>query len=291
MARTLAWWTSALLLLGNALAQDPGTGAAPAPAAAAAPKKPQFSESARTALAGAKDLAAKVRGLAGDAQLAALMTAAQAYDRTATELAQEPLAAAQASFSAGDLWRRHGSFGEAERSYLLASKLDPDRYSQRGLMAAADMQRRAERFEEALRTYEAAAQLDATTSRAQVARLWRARVLQLLERPVDAVVAFRSALASAATPRQVVAASNELARALVQGGDLDGAQQVLDRADSAISSAIAELPEDAESLHKALESMSARRLLQRARDKAMNASGDAEQLEGVRPSESSPKGS
>lgn len=282
MTRTHAWWMTALLLLGSAFAQDQGNGAAPAATPAAAlqmPKKPQLSEAARTAMATAKELAAKVRGLTGDAQLAALMTAAQAYDRTATDLANEPIAAAQASFAAGDLWRRHGSFGESERSYLLASKLDAERYAQRGLLAAADMQRRAERYEEAMRTYKAAADVDPTTARAQVARLWQARVLQSLQRPVDAVVAFRSALASAATPRQVVTASNELARALVLGGDLEGAQQVLDRADAAISSAIAEIPEDAESLHKALESMSSRRLLQRARDKVTNASGDAQQLE------------
>jgi hypothetical protein len=100
-----------------------------------------------------------------------------------------------------------------------------------------------------------------------------------MDREVDAVVAFRTAVASAVTTSQTIEAINYLASALLAGGDLAGASQALAQADAAVSTAIVEKPEDAERLHKALESMSARRALQRAQDKAVDAAADAQQVD------------
>ena len=141
------------------------------------------------------------------------------------------------------------------------------------------MQRRAEKHEQSIATYRDAAAIDPATARAQTARLWIGRVLQTMGREVDAVVAFRTAVASAVTTSQTIEAINYLASALLAGGDLAGASQALAQADAAVSTAIVEKPEDAERLHKALESMSARRALQRAQDKAVDAAADAQQVD------------
>ncbi|MEQ1632001.1 MAG: tetratricopeptide repeat protein [Planctomycetota bacterium] len=284
MRRTLQTWMCALLVACAAVAQDsmPNEVGNGGNAVQKTIPKIVMSDAARAALAKAREVAVVVRGLSGDEQLAALQAAAQAYDRTAGEFANEPVAAAQAAYTAGELWRRHGNVGEAERCYLQAATLDADRYAQRGQLAAADMQRRAERFEVALQTYRAAAAVDPTTARAQTARIWQARVLQSMGREVDAMVAFRQALASAITPRQVLDASNYLARALIDGGDLAAAEQVLKQADSAIATAVVETPDDAERLHKASESMSARKALQRARDKEGKTARDAQDVEAAK---------
>lgn len=270
-------WLSMVALACALTAQDGG----PVVESAAQPavKRPMFSEASRAALAAARAEAMKVRGLEGDAQTAALEAAAKAYDRAANEVAAEPKAAAQASFSAAELWRRQGSIAEAERCYLSAAQLDAERYAQRGKLGAADMQRRAQKHDLAIASYRDAAAIDPTTSRAQTARVWVGRVLQSMGREVDAVVALRAAVASATTTGQTIEAINHLATALIAGGDLQGAAVALAQADAAVSTAIVEKPEEAERLHKALESMTARRALQRAQDKSLDTASDAAQLE------------
>ncbi len=270
-------WICAATLACALTAQDgaPSTESAAQPAI----KRPMLSEASRTALAAARADAMKVRGLEGDAQAAALDAAAKSYDRAATEIVAEPKAAAQAAFSAAELWRRHGSVEKAERCYMTAAQLDAERYAQRGKLGAADMQRRAEKHEMALATYRDAAAVDPTTARAQTARVWVGRVLQSMGRDVDAVVALRAAVATATTPSQTIEAINFLAGALVAGGDLEAAARALAQADAAVSTAIVEQPEESERLHKALESMTARRALQRAQDKSTDAAVDAQQLE------------
>ncbi len=272
-------WVCMAMLVGAVAAQGEAPAVPIAQSQSQVAKKPMFGERSRAALAAARQEAMKVRGLQGDAQLAALQNAAKAYDVAAVQIADEPKAAAQAAFSAAELWRSHGSVGEAERCYLASASLDAERYGQRGKLGAADMQRRAEKHEQAIATYRDAAAIDPATARAQTARLWIGRVLQTMGREVDAVVAFRTAVASAVTTSQTIEAINYLASALIAGGDLAGASQALAQADAAVSTAIVEKPEDAERLHKALESMSARRALQRAQDKAVDAAADAQQVD------------
>ena len=239
--------------------------------------KVQLTETGRAALAGAKDVAARCKGLRGPERMQALEQAAGAYDKVATEFAAEPAVAGAAAFAAGDLWRQHGSFPLAEKDYLLAAEVDGPRFGQRGLMGAADMQRRQKRNDDAMATYSKAAALDAGTPRAQEARLWQARLLQTSSRLDEAITAFQAALENARPGRPVVEASNYLALALVQKGDFEAAERAIAHAEQALGAD--EDPIVAERLKKAIESMSARKALQRARDKATRAAKDAIGLE------------
>jgi len=262
----------------------PGAGGSPAVGAAAAgalakAAAPKLSDGARAALAAARELARAARGLDGEAESTALQTAATAYDKIATDFAHEPPAAAQAAFAAGDLWRRHGSAQQAEQDYLSASRLDPERFGQRGKLGAADMQRRQDRDADALATYVEAAAADPATSRAQTARLWQGRLLHTLGRDTEAVTALRAALDAARTSPQVIETGNELARLLVATGELDAAAQAIAHVEATVAAAAVEDPVQKERLQKSVASMSARRALQRARDQRANPKGDAQMLE------------
>lgn len=274
-----ASWFLLLALLGTPVAAQNGEGESPQGVEAEAPARPKPSEAARAALAVAKGLADRVKEVDGDARLQALQAAAESYDRITTEYAAEPTVAAQAAFTAGGLWRRHGSMALAERSYLAATRLDPARYGQRGLLEAAGAQRRQDRFEDALKTYVAAAAAEPATARAQEARLWQGRLLQQLGRVEEAIDRFRASLETASTPRQVIDTCNELARVLIQQGDLDGAGNAIAHADRAVQKAMQEDQGSAESLERALTAMSSRKALQRALDKRNDAAKDAERLE------------
>jgi tetratricopeptide (TPR) repeat protein len=263
------------------LAQEtraPAGGARPAPTAS----KPKASPEARAALQAAKAVAAKVKGLGSDERNATLEAAARAYEQVAADFVAEPAVAAQAMFEAGDLWRRHGSLALAETDLLQAARLDVGRYAQRGLLAAADMQRRQQQLDKALQTYAEAAKVDPGTSRAQEARLWQARLLQTMGKPEAAIAAFEAALEAARRPRQIIEACNWLAKAHITSGDLDAAQQAITHAETAIGAVDTSDQLEAERLRKALESMSARRALQRARDKQAKAGKDAAGLEAHR---------
>src|SRR5262249_14033291 len=191
------------------------------------------------AVAAAKELEGKVKGVEGQARATAVQTAAAAWDKVAADFAAEPAVAAQAAFRGGELWQRHGSFALAEHDFLAAARLDPQRLGQRGTLEAADMQRRQKRSEEALATYGQAIALDPASRRAQTARIWQGRVLQALGRLDEAVTAFQGALETAQKPRQTVEAANWLAKVLIQKGDFDGAEGALEHADEVVNGAIA----------------------------------------------------
>jgi tetratricopeptide (TPR) repeat protein len=173
------------------------------------------------------------------------------------------------------LWRQQGSLPLAEKGYLRAASIDAPRFGQRGLLGAADMQRRQKRADEAMVTYAKAAAVDPGSSRAQDARLWQARLLQTEDRLDESIAAFQAALESADPGNQTIEAANFLALAWVDKGDLDAAGHAIDHAVQSITDMNEEDPIVAERLHKALESMSARKALQRARDKANGAGKDA----------------
>lgn len=251
-------------------------------AAATAPAVPKLSAEARAAIAAARELAKKARSLEGAEKLAALQAAATAFDKVATDFAAESAAVAQAAYEGADAWKRHGSSAEAEHDFLVAAQQDPPRYAQRGKIGAADMQRRLDRASEALATYAEAVAVDPTTTRAQGARIWQGRILQSLGRGADAIAMFRTAVAAARTPQQVIEASNYLAKVQVDQGELDAAAQSIAHAESAVAAAGTADPIAQERLQKALASMSARRALQRLRDKKADATGDAVQLEASR---------
>lgn len=274
-----------LFLFPPAIAQAkeaPKSGAVEATADKPVRAKVQISEAGRAALAAAKATAAQTKGLRGAERLQALATAAGAYDKVVADFAAEPAVAGAAAFAAADLWRAHGSLPFAEKDYLLAAETDGPRFGQRGLLGAADMQRRQKRHDEALATYAKAAALEPASSRAQEARIWQARVLQSTGRLDEAIGAFQSALESARPGRPGIDAANWLALACLQKGDLDAAERAIDHAEQTTEGLGEDDPIVVQRLQKALETMSARKALQRARDKANKTAKDAVDLDARR---------
>ena len=265
------FWCAALLALPLAAQDKPPTPASNGAVAAVA--KPAMSEAGKKALAGARDLAQKLRGLRGPERAPALEAAASAYDKVVADFGSEPAVSAFAAITAADLWRQQGSLPLAEKAYLRAAELDGPRLGQRGLMGAADMQRRQKRVDDAMTTYAKAIALEPGSSRAQEMRLWQARLLQGAGKLDEAIVAFQAALESADPGSQVVEACNFLALAWIQKGDFDAADRAIDHAEQATTAAADEDPQTVERLKKAIEGMSAKKALQRARD-AQNRVGD-----------------
>jgi tetratricopeptide (TPR) repeat protein len=257
---------------------DPTLKAAPAEAATKT-KKVVYSDTGRVALQKAKESVSALRGLRGGERTQALQTAASGYDKVAVDFATEPAVAAAAAFAAAELWRQQGNLQLAEKDFLAAVQLDGERFGQRGLMGAADMQRRQKRYEEALVTYQKAAALEPGSARAQDARLWRGRLLQDSERLDEAIPAFQAALESAAPGAQTIDACNFLAIAQVAKGDFDAAVRAIEFAEQSVQSLGDEDPIVIERLKKALEGMTAKKSLQRARDKQVEAGKDAQKLE------------
>ncbi len=281
---------STLVLFAAALpgiAQTPKVGqGGDKPVAEASAGKPAkgkvvLSDAGKLALGKAKALAGAVRGLRGPDRLKALESAAAAYDQVAGEFAGEPAVASVAAMTAGDLWRQQGSLPLAEKDYLLAAQLDGPRYAQRALLGAADMQRRQKRIDEAMATYAKVVHVDPSSARAQDARLWQARLLQGGERLDEAIAAFQAALETADPGAETIEASNFLALAWIDKGDLDAAGYAIEHAEQT-APAGEDDPVVLERLTMALESMSAKKALQRARDKQNGAAKDAAKLEAAR---------
>lgn len=269
----MVWTALALPLLAQA-----GGDAAKSDGKTARPKV-TLSDAGRSALAGAKEVAGRTRGLKGPERAQALEAAATAYDKVVAGFTAEPAVAAAAAFAAGDLWRQQGSLPLAEKDYLLAAQLDAERFAQRALLGAADMQRRQKRVDEAMATYARAAAVDPGSTRAQDARLWQGRLLQGLERVDEAIVAFQAALESADPGTQTIDACNFLALAWIHKGDLDSASRAIEHAEHAVQGVGDEDPIAIERLSKSLEGMSAKKALQRARDKKNQAGKDAARLD------------
>ncbi|MBX3465023.1 MAG: hypothetical protein KF830_17780 [Planctomycetes bacterium] len=240
---------------------------------------PKASEAARAALGTGRDLVAALRGLQGPERKAALEQAAAAHDRIAEQFADQPAVAAAAAFTAAELWRQQGSLALAEQAYLRAAALDAPRFAQRGLLGAADMQRRQQRPADALATYQRAEAVEPGSARAQEARLWRGRVLQGTDRIDEAIAVFQFALECAEGPVQVVETANLLALAWIQQGDLGAAGRAIEHAERAVEAAAEDDQAIVERHRKAVAAMSARKALQRARDKRDGAARDAVRLE------------
>ena len=285
MKSILTAWCIWLSLAAPVVAQagsEAGTKPAPAEAGAAKSARIKTSEAGRAALNAAKEIANGARGLRGPERNRALELAAAAYDKVAADFSGEPAVAASAAFTAAELWRQQGSLAPAEKDYLLAASIDASRFGQRGMLGAADMQRRQKRNDEAMATYAKAASLEPGSARAHDARLWQARLLHTAQRLDDAITAFQSALESATPGTQTIEASNFLALAWIDKGDLDAAARAIDHAEQSVTELGEEDPVVQERLHKSLEAMSAKKALQRARDNKNQAGKDAVGLEAGR---------
>ncbi len=270
---------SSLLVTAPAQGETQETGK---PVAAKKVTRPAPSAAAKEAIAAAKAVLDGARGLHGAERLQALERAGSAYDKVMADFMAEPLVVAAAAYTAAGVWRQHGSLPFAEKDYLAAASFDAERYGQRGLIGAADMQRRQKRLDDALATYSKAAAIDPNTAAAQEARLWQARVLQSLGKIDEAIAAFQSTLEAARSIRDTIETVNFLALAWIEKGDLDAAGHVIEHAEEAVAGSGEEDPVVIERWRKALESMTARKSLQRARDKQTGAAKDAVRLEGDR---------
>ena len=242
----------------------------------------QVSQEARVALAAAKDMITNLRGVRGEERKAGLSRAAMAYSDVAENFAGEPAAVSAALFESGETWRRHGSLEKAENAYRLVLAKGGERYLGRATFQLAQMERRQQRFEDAIVTYQRAHEIQPKLNRANLARLWIARCLTSLGKPEEAMKSFAEAVRAAATPRQVIEASNYLAKALIEAGDLKAAAAALTKADQEVAASIEAGGKGSDGLRAALDRMSARKALQRARDKANGAAKDAQNLENDR---------
>ena len=285
MKTVLVTFSAWLCLFAPAIAQTKDT---PTPkgqkAAEASADKPvrakvSVSDAGRAALAAAKVTAGHSKGLTGAERLQVVATGASAYDKVVADFAAEPSVAGAAAFAAAELWRQHGSLPLAEKDYLLAVEVDGPRFGQRGLLGAADMQRRQKRHDEAMATYAKAAAIEPGGPRAQDARLWQARLLQTTGRIDEAIVSFQLALECAKAGRQSIDAANYLALACIQRQDLEAAERAIDHAEQSVTGIGDDDPIVVQRLEKALETMSAKKALQRARDRASKVGKDAVELD------------
>lgn len=270
---------SLMLALPAQAGSPPAPGAAETPAAGKSPARARLSEAAKAAIAAAKDLTGRIKGLDGGERAMAIEAAANAYDKITTDFAVEPAAAAQAAFAAGELWQRQGSLPLAERDFLLAAQLDPQRFGQRGLLEAAEAQRRQKQFDKALATFAQAAAADPASARAHEARLSIGKVQQQSGQVEAAIAAFQAALEACEKPRQVIETCDLLAKAQLQKGDLGAAERAIAHAEQAVANVAEPDPVVRERLQKALTGMGARKAVQKARDKAAGAAKDARAVE------------
>lgn len=235
--------------------------------------------SARQALVDARAVAAQAKGKKGSERNAALEAGAAAFQQVAEAFPVELAVVAEASFEAGELWRRKGALAEAERAYRAALANDPSRYEARASFEVAHLLRRGKQADAAVELYRKVATLQPGSARAQDALLWCGRTLQACGRLDDAITAFTTALQSASGAAAVITAGNWLAKAKIRRGDLDGARTVFVDVEKRTADEVAGDTPAAKRLQTALAEMSARKALQRGIDRKAGAAEDAADLE------------
>lgn len=259
------------------------TAKAGAESAATTTRRPQPSKPARAALRAVQDVRKTATGKKGEARNAILRQAAQGYAKVITDFAAEPVVVAQASFAAAEIWRAQGELGRAKELYRQSLSLDADRFAERSQLQLAHLARREKAVDAAIAMYRKVAALEPKSGRAHQARLWIGRCQLQAGKADDAVQTFRAAIDQTPSPRQAIEACNRLANALVKLGRLDEAEQAVARARQASEQPAGGTGKSAASrqagLAKAYAKMSARRALQRARDKKNKAHQDALELE------------
>lgn len=282
MIRSLAAASLLLALASSPLVGQSGTKAAPA-SKDQAQKPARPSAGARAALKTAAGVLSTAKGTSGETRASILRTAAAAYEKVAVDFSIEPVSAAAACFAAGEVWRSLSELTKASACFARAEKLDTARYRGRAKMELAHIARRQKSLPTALKLYEEVATLEPGSARGIQARLWIARSLAAQGEGSKAAAAYRQALESAGTPRQQIDVCNRLAMHLLKTDDLPGAEAVIQVAALAAKRRGTGKPAAVERALRgqaaAYEKMSARRALQRARDKANKAHRDAQDVE------------
>ncbi len=233
-------------------------------------------DDATAALRDASRLVKAIKGLEGDERSAAIDRALAAFEAIGNrdQVAAGPRA--RAYYGAAELLRRKGELERAANAYGKAAELDADAFGERGLSGRAHMLRRLQRWDEALVLYRRVGAMDRQTNRVHEARLWVGRCLLAQDDVEAAVTAFEQGLQAAQRPRHLIETCNWLAKAHLVRGDLGAADAALQRAARAVPAGDSD---EARSLQRAVDKMSARRALQRAKDKANGAHDDAIDVE------------
>lgn len=246
---------------------------------AAQPVRAKLSDAAKAEFKSIAELERGLKGKRGPERLIALQGIAQRCEETASAFSHEPAAAMRAWYDAGEAWRRHGSLEPAAVAFGRALDQADDRYRARALYGLAQMQRRLKQLEAAIATYTKCARYEPGSVRAHDARVWIARCHMAEDKFAESLAAFRAACEAAPGPLQRIGAGNWLAKALIASGDLEAAERELTAVEQAVKPVSDSDDPAAARVRKALEQMSARRALQRARDKANGAASDAIDVE------------
>ncbi len=223
-----------------------------------------------------------LKGVRGAPRLEGMRKAARAYVDVAQDFAGQASVAARARYEAGECFRKAGDLEPAAEQFSLCLEVDDGRYLQRAAFGLADMQRRQEGYEAAIGNYRKAVEASPDSARADESRLWVARCYEAWDKPEEALAAYRDAVANASSPRRKVDACDRLAMHLIKRGDFEGAGEAIREAETSAAAILGTPGQDADRMRKALDGMTSRRALQRARDKANDASGDAIGLEQAR---------
>ena len=248
-----------------------------------ATKRVKPSAEASAAMAKVNAIRARAKGKKGEDRKAILREAAAGYGKIVADFAGEPLAIAPASFAAAEILRAAGELDKAKDYYQKSIQFDGVRYQERSTLQLAHIARRKKDGAAALALYGKVARLKPKSARAHEARTWIGRCQAEASKPDAAIAAYESAIEMAASPSQSIDACNRLAALFVKLNKLDEAETVIAKAAAASKSAPTAKGKMAErqtkSWAKAYTNMSARRALQRARDKAMKAHKDAAAVE------------
>ncbi len=254
------------LLLAIAPAMGPAPVLLQAPSGDEVPRMP----TAAAQLAHAGRIRAKVRGTRGAARVEALEAALAAY-RAVTEFWPDGGSVlAEAAFRRGEIQRTLGRPGEAIAAFQEAFDAGKGTgFRPRALLEIGHVHRRAARFEQALESYGRVLALEGVALRQRNdAREWTGKVHLQLGDWTEAAAAFAAWAANAESGPEIVRAADLEARAWIQAGELERAEEVLQRTRSSLESLAQEPGKEAEALRRALERMKAPDLLRETRERA-----------------------
>jgi len=223
-------------------------------------------ESARAQLEAADRLRAALRGLRGAQRAERARAAATAYAALRVHWPAQRELCAEAAFRAGELLRAEGLEAAALAEFEFVRSLELRCvWRARAGLEIAHLQRRAGRRSAALDAYLAV--LDDPRSEPQrrdEAALWAGRMYALLGKPEEAARRWEAVARRAEDPLQRIDAWDELALALVDAGDLEGAAGWIGRARESLADVALEETENGERVRGALERMRAIRRIERA---------------------------
>lgn len=267
LPQALLFTVTALLVPRMASAQDPQP-------------EPRVEISSTEALKQALDGLKALKGLKGAERQAALKAAAESFEVLFDDLASSPDSLARASFEAGECRRRLGELEAAEANFTRCLQAaEAGRYAERALFQRASMRRRTKRFEEAIADYRQAASVRPESARAHESRLWIGRCLLTAGKLEEACTAFRAALEATAEPVRRIEASDRLAGAWIQRGDLAAAKEALDSVESEVASVLEAGGKLGERVQKALDRRSSVKKLRKEADDRNDSAGEAARLE------------